>query len=250
VSLGSGIASDAAYPVFTTINQCLLNKEVIVKTNNNKSTLKKGSHDLKNVSWVSHDGVTYLFPSPVSLTVSNQTATGNWRQINHQAWATEEPVQKEVFSLWLDHGIKPQNAGYSYIVVPGINAAAIDNYNRKSEIVILANTTDIQAVQHKGLNKTEIVFYKEGSIKLSKDLTITAGSPCMVMVKTNGEKIEKLFVSDPARKITSLQLSVNTKIDGKGEHWHATWTKEKKLSVIEIELPKEGYAGQTVVLNF
>jgi chondroitin AC lyase len=250
VSLGSGIASDAVYPVFTTINQCLLNNEVIVKTANNKSTLKKGRHDLKNVSWVSHGGVTYLFPSPVSLTVSNQTATGNWRQINHQAWATEEPVQKDVFSLWLDHGIKPQNAGYAYIVVPGINGEAIDNYKRKSEIVILANTTDLQAVQHKGLKTTEIVFYKEGSIKLSKYLSVTADSPCMVMVKTNGEKIEDLSVSDPTRKLTSLQLSVNTKLDDKGEHWHAAWNKEKKLSVIQIDLPKEGYAGQTVVLNF
>ena len=134
--------------------------------------------------------------------------------------------------------------------MPGIPKNTIEEYRKKAEVSILSNTAEIQAVQHKGLKRTEIVFYKEGSIKLSKDLTVTAGSPCMVMVKTNGEKIEELSVSDPTRKLTSLQLSMNTKIDGKGEYWHATWNKEKKLSIIQIDLPKEGYAGQTVVLNF
>jgi len=250
VSMGSGISSDTSYPVFTTINQCLLTSDVVVKAANNFATLKKGKHDLKDIKWVTQGGVGYLFPSPASLSITNETAKGNWRQINHQAWATEETVQKNVFSLWMDHGVKPQNASYVYIVVPGIQKAAIDNYSQQPGISILANTPKIQAVQHKGLNLTQIVFYQAGSIKISKDLTITANSPCLLMIKTDGKNIEKLTASDPTRKLSSLQVVANTKLNGGNEHWKSHWNSEKKNSLIQIDLPTEGYAGQSVVLNF
>ena len=249
VSLGTGISSEGTYPVFTTLNQCLLNKEVVVKSNTGKTSLNKGKHSLKNVSWVFHNGVAYLFPSATNVSLNNETATGNWRQINHQAWATEEPVQKDVFSLWIDHGTKPQNASYQYIVVPAIEASAIENYHKKSEIIILANTPELQAVQHKGLNRTEIVFYKAGSVKLPIGLIVTAQSPCMVMIKTAGKNIGQIAVSDPTQKLKSLQLSVNTPVEAKADHWNARWNQEKKSSVIQVDLPTEGYAGQSVVLN-
>jgi chondroitin AC lyase len=150
----------------------------------------------------------------------------------------------------MDHGVKPQNASYVYIVVPGIEKAAIDNYSQQPGISILANTPKIQAVQHKGLNLTQIVFYQAGSIKISKDLTITANSPCLLMIKTDGKNIEKLTASDPTRKLSSLQVVANTKLNGGNEHWKSHWNSEKKNSLIQIDLPTEGYAGQSVVLNF
>ena len=71
----------------------------------------------------------------------------------------------------------------------------------------------------------------------------------MVMIKTNGKRIEKIAASDPTQKLKSLQLSVNLLIEAKGNHWQSTWNKEKKTSIITIDLPTEGYAGQSVVLN-
>lgn len=134
VSLGAGITAEADYPVFTTLNQCLLNNEVVVKTKKGETILNKGQHTLNDVSWVFHDGIAYLFPSPENVNLSNSTATGSWREINHQAGASDEIVQKEVFSLWLDHGIKPQHAGYEYIVVPTIEATSIECYRKNSPI--------------------------------------------------------------------------------------------------------------------
>lgn len=249
VCLGNSITSEAQYPVYTTLNQCLLNKEVRIKTLNANTTLGKGKRELKNASWVLHDGVAYVFPSAINVSITNETATGNWRQINHQAWATEEEVKKDVFSLWIDHGIKPANANYAYIVVPGTEVSVLDNYYKTSGLSILSNTATVQAVQHKGLNRTEIVFYKSGSLKISNALTIQAGNACMVMIKTNGKNIEELAVSDPTRKLKTLQVSINSPISGIGDHWRATWNSESKISIIEVYLPAEGYAGQTVVLN-
>ena len=248
VCLGAGISSDAAYPVVTTMNQCLLRNEVSVKEQNGNTSFKKGTHDVKNVSWVLHDGVAYVFPSLTNVHVSNQTVTGNWRQINHQDWATEEPVQKDVFSLWIDHGIKPENGKYEYIVVPRVEESSIDNYYKRSGIVVLANTPELQAVQHKNLGRTQIVFYQEGSIKLPDGLVVTVGSPCLVMIKKKGKSIEQIQVSDPSRMLKTLELTVNSPIKTSGDHWKAEWDKTKNLSVIHIDLPAEDYAGKTVEL--
>lgn len=249
VCLGAGISSEADYPVVTTLNQCLLNKDVVVKINNNKLSLIKGTHQLKDVSWIFHDSVAYLFPSPTTINLINTSLTGNWRQITHQSWATAEPVQKNVFSLWIDHGTKPANAGYEYIVIPGIAASSVDRYSKSPGINILSNTPEIQAVHHQGLNITEAVFYKAGAIKISEGVTVTVESPCMIMVKNNGKSIEEIAVSDPSRKLKSLQVSLNTPIEAKGSQWQSVWSKEKKISIIKIDLPTEGYAGESVILK-
>ena len=249
VCLGAGITSEANYPVFTTLNQCLLNTDVKVKAKDGETTLNKGTHALENVSWVFQDGVAYLFPTAGNLGLSNTTATGNYREINHQAWATEEEVKKEVFTLWLDHGSKPQLAHYEYIVVPGIEASSINDYNKKSQITIASNTPEIQAVAHKGLNISYVVFYSAGKIKLSDGLTLTVDNPCMVMIKMNGKKIERITVSDPSRKLRSLDMKVTAQVGSSGANWKSVWDKKEKVSTIQVSLPAEGFAGQSVVLD-
>jgi chondroitin AC lyase len=149
----------------------------------------------------------------------------------------------------VDHGPQPQNASYEYIVVPGIVASSIDNCKKKSEVAILANTPEVQAVQHKGLQRTEIVFYKAGAVKLSDGLTVKVEAPCMVMITTNGKTIERLAVFDPTHKLKSIQLEVDARVEAKGNHWQSTWNKEKKASVIQIKLSTEGYAGSNAVLQ-
>src|SRR5690606_24867433 len=54
VSLGAGIKSEASYPVVTTINQTLLDSEVVVKRKDASEKLQAGQHILEGVSWVFH----------------------------------------------------------------------------------------------------------------------------------------------------------------------------------------------------
>lgn len=230
VCLGAGIHTDTALPVFTTLSQCLLKTPVTVGANNKTSTLKTGKHSLQGVSWVLQDSVAYIFPKPAGVHVSNGEATGNWRRINHQAWATEEPVKENVFSLWLDHGVKPQNAGYAWIALPATDARSAAAYSKKIPVKIIANTADLQAVQHTGLQRTGIVFYKAGSISLGNNLTVAAGAPCIVMLKTNGSAAPAIAVADPTQKLTALQLKVNGR-------------------AIDVPLPKGDQAGNTVMLQ-
>ncbi|HSU52214.1 MAG TPA: polysaccharide lyase family 8 super-sandwich domain-containing protein, partial [Segetibacter sp.] len=250
VCLGTAIHSEADFPVATTLNQCLLNSDVVVQSGNSMNTLKKGQHQLKDVSAVVHDSVAYLFPTPVALNVSNATASGNWRSITHQASASTETVTKDLFTLWLDHGTKPTAATYAYVVVPGITAATANGYLAKSGIVILSNTSQIQAVQNNLLKTTEVVFYQPGTVKINNNVSITAESPCVVLVKMGVNSIERLAVADPTEKLKTLQFRVTAPIENSGKNWKSSWNSQTKESTIEVDLPTEGYAGQSVVVDF
>jgi chondroitin AC lyase len=227
VCLGTAITADTAMSVASTLNQCLLNGQVVVSSQNKNTTLQTGKHSLQNISWVLHDSVAYIFPKATNVQLNNTEAVGSWRQINHQAWATDEPVKRNVFTLWLDHGVQPQNAGYAWIVVPNMSAASTAIYNKQLPVKIIANTADLQAVQHTALERTGIVFYKAGSIKINDKLTLATNQPCIIMIKAKGAIVLAIAVTDPTQKLSNLQLKVNER-------------------TIEVELPKGAEAGSIV----
>ena len=190
VCLGAGIQSTADYTVATTLNQCLLNGNVVAKTTSGQKTLSRGEHNLTGIQWIIHDSVAYLFNTPTTAYLKNTTNTGSYRQISHQDFATDDPVNKDLFTLWLNHGTKPEAAQYAYTVVPGTSPAAIGAYQQKKAMSILANTPQLQAVQHKGMQLTQVVFYQPGTVELNATTSLAAESPCIVLVKMKGNAIQ------------------------------------------------------------
>ncbi len=249
VSLGAGIHSKATHPVATTLNQCLLNQEVVVMQNNQQMVLDKGTHHLKGVQWLLHDSVAYLFPAPTEVHLTNQEATGSWFRINRQADSPKEEISKDLFKVWLDHGKKPKQATYAYIVVPAIAATDLQDYGEKSPIKILANTPEQQAVQHTGLQISQVVMYKAGELQLTEALHLAADEPCVVMVQAAGPSIKKITVAYPSRKIKTIQLKVTARMEGSGDHFKAVWHEAKGYSTVTVDLPQEAYAGQSVILD-
>lgn len=247
VSLGAGIKSTADYNVVTSLNQCLLKGIVTIKTGINTEQLAEGKHEPENVSWVLHDDVGYLFPNPAKLHITNKTESGNWRRINHQAWATEELVNKQVFKLWLDHGIKPDGATYQYIVVPGAKEAEMEEYVKNSSLHIRSNSVDIQAVEHVGLGIGQVVFYNPGKIQFGDGVVVSVDKPCMVMLNKQGNIVKKITVSDPTGKLKKIKIEVNSRLTGSTAFWQTAWDPYRKSSTIQFNLPEEGRAGQSVV---
>lgn len=229
VCLGAAIQAGEALPVLTTLNQCLLHGQVIMGAGNKTTTLEAGKHKQAGVSWVYHDSVAYIFPQPAAVNISNMEATGSWREINHQAWATTETVRKDVFTLWLDHGVQPQHGSYAWIVLPNVSAASAAAYSKHARVKILSNTEDIQAVQQLDLQRTGVVFYKAGSIRINDKLTLAASEPCIVMIKANEGDVAGITVADPTQELEKLQLKVNGR-------------------VMDVQLPAEEKAGSSVAV--
>jgi chondroitin AC lyase len=207
VCLGAGIRSDAAYPVSTTIDQRNLVGDVQIITGKANLKLEKGVSSMMRVTGITHNGIAYVFPVMTGVQVSAAMAKGNWRRINHQDWATEETVEKEVFTLRIDHGIKPASAVYAYMVVPGAKAGVAQSFSGR-RLRILSNTPSLQAVRHDGKGIVQAVFYSPGTVTIAQGMTLTVSGPCMLMVEMEGVNLRRMTVSDPSRKQRSLTVEV------------------------------------------
>ncbi|MEQ9437661.1 MAG: polysaccharide lyase family 8 super-sandwich domain-containing protein [Cyclobacteriaceae bacterium] len=249
VCLGTGIHATAAYPVVTTLNQCYLNSDVLVLNKKGASAVERGNHTLKKVQGIVHDSVAYLFFSPTEVHLENEEARGSWFSINRQADSPKEEISRDVFTLWVDHGKKPKKATYEYMVVPNMDAAGVEAYRDRSPIQILANTPEIQAVQHTDLQISQVAFYEAGDIQLTDDLTLTMSTPGLAMLQMDGAQLKKLSVADPTRKLAAIHLKVSIPIDEQGDNYQAQWNEDEGYTEITIELPQGDYAGQSVTVT-
>lgn len=250
VALGTAIESESSNPVITTLNQSLLKSDVIAAKNDGEFVLEQGEHYSEDILWVHHDKTAYLFPDPAEVHVENNQRSGSWYDITQQSWAkSSDEVIKDVFTLWLDHGASPKQAGYEYIVVPGIDAAEVAGYREKSPVRILANNRQIQAVQHTELGIVQIVFYEKGEIDLTRNITLSVNTSGLVMIRLDGDNVEKITVSDPSRKFSSFQLTLTSQLEVENDHWKAVWDEKVGQSRIDVTLPTGNYAGQSISLN-
>ena len=248
VCLGTAISSESPFPVATTLNQCLLKDRLLVRANGQTTTPDKGSKEIKEVTWIWHDQIAYLFPQPVTLNLSNKAETGSWYSINHQSDTPRGEVSKEVFKLWFDHGTRPHGAAYQYIVVPDMKAEELTDQTER-RIQVLSNSPEIQAVKHMGLNICEMVFYQSGQVQLSKVLTVGMEGPGLAVVKSDGSSVKAITVADPSRKLSRMHLTVNVKIDKSGANFKSVWNEVKGVSEIAIDLPQTVYAGKSVTVE-
>jgi chondroitin AC lyase len=190
VALGAGISSTSSAAVNTTLNQCLRHGDVLA----DGQTVPPGRRTLQHLSWVLHDGVGYVFPQKPTASISTGMRNGSWAEIN--SLQSKVPVTKNVFALWLTHGIRPHAASYQYVVVPDTDTIRLSAYAVNIPIRVVANTTDLQAVQHERLGITQMVFYSPGRLSLGQGLSISVDAPCMLMLTEKSDAV-KLAASTP-----------------------------------------------------
>ena len=123
VCLGTGLSSTATETVTTTLNQCRAQGPVTLSAANAVSTLSTASASYtNNLQWILHDTVGYFFPNGGAVNVRRQVQNGNWHDINSAQ--ANAPVSADVFTLYLNHGTKPTNGSYAYIIAPGKTTVA------------------------------------------------------------------------------------------------------------------------------
>lgn len=251
VCLGAGIQSSAVLPVVTTLNQCYLKGDVILQSANRVKILEKAEQPLTRVNWLWHDSVGYLFPRPTDIGLSNTFATGSWRSINQQSVYTEEKISHEVFKLWIDHGVAPQDAGYAYIVFPGIQSADLEGYLKKPTLEIIANRSNLQAVWHKEVQMYQVVFYQPGSVQLAEGLRLSMENAGLVMIQLSGKSIKKITVADPSQKLQAFNFQITKRFRPvKSADYTVNWNAGRKQSDVYVRLPQAEWAGKSVVMEW
>jgi chondroitin AC lyase len=247
VCLGADIRSTKDLPVVTTINHCLMQGEVTVMADNNINSLPHGRRQLDKVKWVYHDKVGYILPETASVYLSNQTEHGRWSDITDQKNISKELVNTDIFMLWFDHGKNPSGATYEYIVVPDIS---VDEFSKTAlnnrDIEILANNSRMQAVINHKLGICQAVFYEAGELEIAEGMLIKMESPGLAMLKLTGNKIERVSLSDPSRKLKNCSLQIPGIYATIGKDFTLKADKIQNRTIIEATLPPGVWAGKSV----
>lgn len=186
VALGSGISSTRPVEVHTTINQGIAKENASI----DGVPVPKGTAPVTytNPKWAYNDQIGYVFPENSNVSASNMDQTASW---------LNQPAQtKQAFTLYLNHGINPNNASYEYIVVPGKTSAEVEAYSQNIPVQILSNTTNLQAVRNEGLKQTQMIFYNAGSFEYRTGATITVNQPCLAIVDESSGT-PKVTVANP-----------------------------------------------------
>lgn len=229
VCMGAGISSKTPQSITTTLNQAWNKGKILISTNNVMSTFKKKAN-FDKTQWVWHDSIAYIFPDARNVTVSNDMQTGSWRTINN---SQKGEVKGNVFKLWISHGQAPVAGSYEYIVVPGISDKQVASYNN-SNVQIISNTEDMQAVTQKELKIVQAIFYKPGTL-IWNGVRIKVDAPCVLQLRDIDKTIVKLTIADPAQQLQKMNVEIST-----------SKVKDRK---VEVEFPQELYKGKSVKVD-
>jgi chondroitin AC lyase len=113
-------------------------------------------------------------------------------------------------------------------------AADADKYQKNIPVKIISNTTEVQAVEHTGLNLLEVVFYNAGTLKLPNGDALTVDAPCAVL--WNRAK-NTMHVANPlceSANPTSISL---------------TLLQNKQEKTFKVNLPDKEFSGKCVLLS-
>jgi chondroitin AC lyase len=242
VCLGAGIDCTASETVLTSVNQCALNGRVTVCANQNAHELQRGERSSGNLQWVHHDGIGYILLEPAAATVCAQTQSGNWRQVHSRE--STRAVERDVFSLWIDHGSKPHDARYAYIVFPDVDVSAMPSLYNSLPVAILQQTASTLAISSRDGKLVQAAFFEPGRLAWGNGSSIKVEAPCLVTLDSTADAA-RLHVADPTHTRKAIGLWLADKYTG-GD---AQYDKSKNRTELTISLPQEGSVGRTVSLE-
>ena len=226
VALGSGINSTEGVNIHTTLNQCEA-EDVNV---GGQSVAEGTKEQIYNTNWLYNGKVGYVFLENTDVVVSNSVQTNN-PSLWDEAKKNETPA---TFTAYLDHGLKPSNDSYAYIVVPNTTAGAVSQYAGNTPVTVIANNEKVQAVRHDGLKQTQINLYQAGSLEYKDGYIITVDQPCSIIIDESEDTRKiSVAVNDTAANQT---VNVNLNYDN----------QETQTTFVSGALP---YAGQTMTLS-
>ncbi|RLQ96657.1 polysaccharide lyase family 8 super-sandwich domain-containing protein [Falsibacillus albus] len=216
VALGAGIHSNSSSPIVTTLDQRLWKEPVQTSDN---GTLDKDVHEtVDKPSWAFHNHIGYILPGKNDrLHILLNKRKSSWSAINHR-YEKSSTVDKKVLELWINHGRKPKNSSYEYIVVPGVSKEKFDQIKNHNPINILKNTKDIQAVENNNLHYIQAIFWKEGTLKTGDGLAIHVNSPCSILLKRENNNWTIKTVEAKNDK-SPVKVSVNRHLEGTNANW-------------------------------
>ncbi|BCL23203.1 lyase [Streptomyces tuirus] len=186
ICLGAGISCSDGVPVETIVDNRNLGAS-------GTQRFVKGPH------WAhleDHGGWVLFGREPKAL---REDRTGAWSDIN--TGGTPERRTRRWQTLWLDHGTDPEDATYTYVLLPGASRRAVARRAADRHwMSVLANDAGRQAVTVPSLGCTAATFWQAGAAG-----PLSASGGASVLVVRRG-RTATLCVSEPPRTGEPLEI--------------------------------------------
>ncbi|MGW2217684.1 polysaccharide lyase 8 family protein [Nonomuraea sp. NPDC001684] len=122
----------------------------------------------------------------------------------------ERRGDRDYVTLWLDHGVDPDQADYVYLLLPGASRArTAARAADRGWARVLANTARRQAVRVDALGVTAAAFWNEGAAG-----PLAASAPCAVLVREDATGTATVTVADPRRDLDGLTVTWDRPVAG------------------------------------
>ena len=243
VALGAGTTGTTDDPVTTSINQCVLKSETQLLRGEEVAPLIESRLCSDDLRGVFHDGVGYYLLAPQRTVVQAAPQSGTWTSIEERSPNTGV-VTQDVFSLWIDHGHRPQGGTYAYRVVPGMVETDFSTYLDVAPVSVLSNSDRVQAVQASAGTLVQAVFYEAERLVvddgLDSSLAIEPDAPCLVMVR-QAEGGIVLSVADPTQMVDVLSVCLSGHYEGDD----CVYDPVEASTTVTVHLPTAAEAGST-----
>ena len=228
VALGAGITSTEGDYTETIVENRKIDNNNTLITDGREATGSVGVKDVDTISWAwlsaNKEGgaIGYYFPESTRVIMLREDRTGKWQDVNTNARMMNEETAQEItrsyLSLAIDHGIAPENADYSYVLLPGKTLKEMDDYAQNNSIRILANTDTLQAVCDTELQVCGYNFWKAGTytpIESNMDhaaYVVEAKQPASITIAEEAGVIT-IGIADPTQKAGSVTVEIGMDSD-------------------------------------
>ena len=206
--LGAGISSDSGCVVTTSIEQQVKKGELFQLQDNAWESKRTSDFFSQNEVRFFSGNKGYIILNPSKVKASLESRSGSWSDI--MAMYPNDMIEnKDVFSLWIDHGKDPQDVTYQYFILPGKSQEEVTNF-RTDDIQVVRNTKDIQAIWLSKENMAFVAAYIPADIQLSKDIYLKSDETGLFLLKQDGKKL-KITFTDPTQQLEKIKVEINRK---------------------------------------
>ena len=161
--LGGAITSASDSIVTTSIDQRIQSDELYHLSTRGWSKLR-GVNDYKsNQERLIHAGIGYVVVGDsVHIIARSELKTGDWK--DHMGMYTSKKEKEQLFTVYVNHGKKPQSANYSYYIIPNTTTEELEKFD-VSQIQVIRNDATAQIVYLPQLDQYWGVAYKAFSLE-------------------------------------------------------------------------------------
>ncbi|MET7638654.1 polysaccharide lyase 8 family protein [Streptomyces sp. NPDC005438] len=202
ICLGAGITAKDGVPVETVVDNRNLGEAgtatlTVDGVRGDDAAGRRTLRGVRGAHLAGHGG--WVFPEGARLHVLRESRTGAWSDIN--TGSSTDKVTRDYLTLWLDHGVDPEDASYLYALMPGATPATLAaRAHDRHWLRVLANTSAQQAVELPRLGVVAANFWSAGTVA-----GLRVSAPSSVLLRRSG-RVARLALSNPTRSGRSWEL--------------------------------------------